>query len=73
MIGNDFLNAFFQKREMAARKPAEPNPSKHHKGVKPMTTTTSLAHILEKKPPAKVVLEYIRERINKTVEQQEYI
>ena len=76
-MNNQFLMDFFQRREIAAKKPAEPNPTKKHKGTpKPASLggggTISLAHILEKKPPAKVVLEYIREKINKEVEQQVY-
>jgi hypothetical protein len=69
-MNNQFLNDFFQRREINARKAVEPNPTKGKGGLKtvgpgPATGTISLAHILEKKPPAKVVLEYLKEKINR--------
>lgn len=66
---NRFLEEFIKKGEKAAMKPDPPNPVKEKKGTKTKmadmySEDSSLADIVENKPSAKKVLEYLKARIN---------
>ena len=62
---NSFLLDFIKKTEEKAKKEVPPNPTKKTNAlIQKPSVSNSFAEIVEDKPPAKQVLEYIKNRIN---------